>query len=419
MSASGGGRSSSETKLPKLNSVSPLYGKAFTEAAKLVCLELYPSVVPLFNKGLMPIEMLESDPPYNRRSLLARKAGAYVDDHNQPIRVSQTAVDYRKDLISTTEKEMKVSTAQAIKLLWPDTGKKSRETIRANIARESQAFLQCLMQLYPSSEVALKMSLCEPLNNAETIVDVIAWTVEFDVFCLSSQGSKEHDIAMAEKAVTDTKMKALETLLYVKRFKQAANDAVTCGSKWDNERYVSTFFRNLNQEEDAFHRHAYRYLDENDHLHRFLTEPLQKMYDYATQFHNTTILTSQARRKEMDSASLQSRNKNYNNGQAVTTLSDLSKAIENTNGKSKSNTVTVSHQILATLVKKASNEETKRNAAAAAKKEEVLKKRNISDADDSAANKKVKTETRVKKPCFKFAAPEGCNFGDKCRFAHN
>ena len=116
MSASGGGHGSLDSKSLKLTVVSPLVGKSFMEAAQRVCLESYPSVVPLFNKGIMPIEMLEFDPPYSKRSLLARKEGTYFDIHMQPILVSQTAIEYRKELIVQAERESNCSSAQAIKL---------------------------------------------------------------------------------------------------------------------------------------------------------------------------------------------------------------------------------------------------------------------------------------------------------------
>ena len=57
MSASGGGHGSLDSKPLKLTVVSPLVGKSFMEAAQRVCLESYPSVVPLFNKGIMPRRM--------------------------------------------------------------------------------------------------------------------------------------------------------------------------------------------------------------------------------------------------------------------------------------------------------------------------------------------------------------------------
>jgi len=100
MSASGGGQRHQDIKLPKLSTVTPMQGKQYIEDAKKLCLREFSSVVGLFNNGIMPVEMLEFPPPYNKQSLLARKAGSYFDAQMQPVQVSQTAIAYRTEIIA-------------------------------------------------------------------------------------------------------------------------------------------------------------------------------------------------------------------------------------------------------------------------------------------------------------------------------
>ncbi len=149
MSASCGGHGSQGTTDPKLSAVTPSQGKTYIEAAKKLCLKCFPSVVSLFNNGIMPVEMLEFPPPYDKLTLLARKAGCYFDAQMQPVRVNQTLVNYRNELIAKTRTEFKCTGAQAKERIWPESGKKTREYYRATVVGESQNLTQCLLQLYP------------------------------------------------------------------------------------------------------------------------------------------------------------------------------------------------------------------------------------------------------------------------------
>ncbi len=119
--------------------------------------------------------------------------------------------------------------AQAKERIWPESGKNTREYYRATVVRESQNLIQCLMQLYQSEEVKLRMNNCQALREAESIGDVIVWTIAFDTFCLSNSGSKDFNIQAAEKVLQETKMRGIDTPYYIKRFKKAVDDALVCG----------------------------------------------------------------------------------------------------------------------------------------------------------------------------------------------
>jgi hypothetical protein len=321
---------------------------------------------------------------------------------------------YRMEILAKARIEFNCTEVVARDRIWPESGKKTREYLRSKIVQESQNLLQCLMQLYPSEEVKLQMSNCQPLRDAEDIGDVIAWTLAFDTFCLSNAGNKDFNIQAAEKALLDTKMKGLDTPDYVKRFKRAVDDAKICGSLMTSERIVALFFRNLNTTSEAFHFYDVKYLNESDPLHAYLTQPLQNAVEHVNRFHQSTVLTLAARRKEGETA-----NNNNNNNKPISSVSDLAKlmsAKSRNSNNNNNNPVLVSHQVLATFLKnktgdvsKELSNSRKRTATAAATAVTAT------DTVPIVPSKKPKTE---KPACFKFATPEGCKFGSRCRYQH-
>ena len=225
-------------------------------AAHKLCLKEYPLIVPLFINGLAPMEMMEHELPLFRRSLLARKAGRYKDKKGKIAEVSQTVSKFREQLIKETLRDYsdvcQGDEDAALELLFPSTGHKARDHKRANIENQVQALIQCLMQLYPTEEVVLAMSLDEDLKSAQNVNDLIAWTVAFEKFCISNAGNKFFNVREAEQALKMVKMKGYDTPNYVRSFKQAAKEARICGSNQEEADVVAQFFLNLNQASDAF-----------------------------------------------------------------------------------------------------------------------------------------------------------------------
>ena len=410
--------SSSESKVPKFTIVSPVSGKAYMVAANKLCLREYPLIVPLFINGLAPVEMMEFEQPLFRKSLLARKAGQYKDEKGQIATVSQTAEKYRAQLIKETLKDYaelcQGDEDAAVELLFPSSGLRTRDKKRASIEEQVQAMIQCLMQLWPTDEIQLSMSLDEDLKAAQYTNDLIAWTVAFEKFCISNAGNKFFNVREAEQALKSVKMKGYDTANYVRSFKTAAEGARICGSTQEEADVVAQFFLNLNQASDAFYRYEFRYLDTTDPLHAFITKPLQEALDHCMSFHNTTILTAQARKRA-----------GPDRNTTISTVAELEKVLKA--GGSKDNQISVSHAVLATLQKeikkrkssdKEENERKKAKATAEAKakaKAEAIAKAKSEEKD----KEKDDPESKEEKKCFRFNTKKGCHFGDSCKFSHS
>lgn len=404
--------SSSEGKTPKFNIVSPITGKAYMAAAHKLCLKDYPLIVPLFINGIAPMEIMEHELPLFRRSLLARKAGRYKDEKGKIAEVHQPVSNFRDQLIRETLRDhsevCQGDEDAALELLFPSSGKKTRDVKRANIEMQVQTLLQSLMQLYPTEEVVLAMSLDEDLRAAQEVNDLIAWTIAFEKFCISNHGNRFFNVREAEQALKMVKMRGYDTPNYVKVFKQTASEARICGSTQSEEDVVSQFFLNLNQASDAFYRYEFRYLDTSDSLSAFISKPLQAALDHCMAFHNATILTAQARKRtgsDRDSSST-----------TITSVAELERF------KPTKNSVNISHAVFTTLQKDfkkrriadANANQAERAAGAAAKKAKLDKptaKPVSKGENDPEAKKKSKV-------CFRFRSNKGCPFGDDCLYEH-
>ena len=397
----------SEGKTPRFTSVSPLTGKAYMAAAHKWCLRECALIVPLFINGLAPIEMMEHELPLLRRALLARKAGRYKDKTGQLAEESQTVEAYRQELISNTlklnEEVCQGDEDAALELLFPSSGIKSRDNKRSQIETQAQGFMQCLMLLWPSEEVQLAMSLDGDLIAATELNDLIAWTIAFDKFCVSNAGNKFFNVREAELALKMVKMKGYDTPNFVRAFKQAALDARTCGSVQSEEDVVAQFFLNMNQSSDAFYRYEFRYLDESDLLHSFISKPLQAALDHAMSFHKTTILSALARKK----ADVQTQ---VHAQASVTSLMDLEKLVSD---GAKRGTVSMPHAVMMTLY----NNNNKRKTTEVGKSEAEIYKKKVKFEGKSPAESTSKDEKKKLK-CYRFPTKNGCKFGDDCKFAH-
>ena len=407
-----------EGKTPKLTSVSPITGKAYLMAAHKWCLKEFQLIVPLFIKGLAPIEMMENELPLLRRALLARKAGQYKNKLGQLAEASQTQAQFREELINDTlaqyTDECKGVRTTALELLFPSSGAKSRDRTRSQIEVQAQGFLQCLMLLWPAEEVRLAMSLDDDLIAATALNDLIAWTIAFDKFCVSNAGNKFFNVREAEAALKAIKMKAYDTPNYVKAYKQAAQEARVCGSVQSEEDVVTQFFINLNQAPDAFFRFDFRYLDSSDTVAAFIKKPLQAALDYAMEFHKTTILSSQARKKS-ETAQGQA---------AVSSVTELEKLIAA--GAKKGSSVNVTHAVMAALLKNNNTNKRPRDtknppdvkAPDGGKPADKAKKKNRVNFEEKPPADEVNKEEKTQLKCFRFPTKGGCKYGDTCKFSH-
>jgi hypothetical protein len=196
-------------KAPKFNVISRVTGSGLVKAVLTSCYTNAPAIVPLFS-GIMPREMLEYSMPLHKSGMIARRAGCYKNAAGALVQVNQLADTYRRSLIDAAIikfPECKDET-EILELLFPKAGVQSRDRVRANIELQTQTVLQKMMQLYPSEEIALQMSLDDDLQAAMVCNDLIAWLIAFEKFCLSNEGNKSSNVAAAEDALKKTKLKA-------------------------------------------------------------------------------------------------------------------------------------------------------------------------------------------------------------------
>ena len=146
----GGGTSQGNpTTLPRFTAISPAAGQAFLSAARRCCLQSYSEVVTTFCRGILPIEILEKPLSYDKRSMLGRKSGKYHDSEGNFVTVDQSVIDWRNQLISETRSENgDCSEEAALELLFPVSGKKSREHKRQLFASQSLQLLHNLNLLW-------------------------------------------------------------------------------------------------------------------------------------------------------------------------------------------------------------------------------------------------------------------------------
>ena len=413
-------------KTPRFNVISRITGQGLVKAVLASCFSTAPLIVPIFG-GTLPRDMLEFPMPIHKETMIARRGGTYKDRKGKAIMDNQTVDSYRRQLISEVivddfsdsetedniEAEIELN-RRKIEKLFPEASKKSREMSRSNIEIQTQTVLQKMMQLYPSEEIALQMSQNEELQAAMSCNDLIAWLIAFEKFCLSNEGNKASNIAAAEDILKKCKMKGLETMDYIKRFKQAAADARTTGSIMDEESVVVLFFNNLNHSEDAFFRYHYKILNPDDSIYKLRGKPLQVSLDHATAFHNVTILTMQATARASED---KGKNNNNNTVKSVDELERLLKqSVGGGSGGSKHNNVTVSHKVLATYMKRKSADLEESDKPTFEKKTKA--KVGEAKSEDAAAKAEEKKKLNKTKDCHRFKTESGCKFGDKCFFKH-
>ena len=402
-------------KSPRFNVISRITGQGLVKAVLTSCYTNAPAIVPLFG-GIMPREMLEYSMPLHKSSMIARRAGCYKNEAGALVQVNQLADTYRRNLIDEAYKKFPEcrDESEVIDLLFPKSGAQSRDRARANIEMQTQTVLQKLMQLYPSEEIALQMSQDEDLQAAMVCNDLIAWLIAFEKFCLSNEGNKSSNVAAAEDALKRTKMKGVETIDYIRRFKQAAADARTTGSIMDEESMVELFFNNLNHSFETFYRYNFKILDPNDTIYALRKQPLQASFDHVKSFHDLTILTTQAAARVGED-----KIKNNNNN-TVKSVDELEKLLKQSggggSGGSKHNSVTVSHKVLATFMKRKSADLEESDKPTFEKKTKA--KVGEAKSEDAAAKAEERKKLNKTKDCHRFKTESGCKFGDKCFFKH-
>ena len=423
---------SSHEVRPRFNSISPITGQAYIAAAQRHCLMQLSEVVSIFHSGVLPIEMLEFPLPWDRRKLIARKAGAYYDENGHIAKQDQTAADWRAELIVATQTDnADCSEEAALELLFPHSGKKSRESKRQAIASQSLILIQSLNLLWPSEAISLELIRDQGIKSASEIVDLIAWQNAFTSFCLNNSGNAQIDAEAAKATLESTVMKGQDIAGYIKAFKIAATNVKLCKANISDVDILGTLFRNLNQSDDMFHKWNTKHLDASDPLHAYMSKSLEDAISHIENYFKKVILPSIARKKAQ--ASIQS-------------VSDLKQLLGSHNNNT--NSVNVPIPVLALYLKNNNNNNNNNNATKdadkkrkAQKEQDNARKKQTSEKSKEGEDTTGKTEKAVKveedksasntetlskeekkkrkQVCYAYEKGEKCRFGSRCYFRHS
>lgn len=424
---------SSHEVRPRFNSISPITGQAYVSAAQRYCLMHLSEVVSIFHSGVMPVEMLEFPLPWDKRNMIARKAGLYCDQSGQMARVDQTATDWRAELIASIKRDnANCSDKVALELLFPLSGKKSREGKRQAIASQSLILLQSLNLLWPSEAISLELTRDQGIKTATESIDLIAWQNAFTSFCLNNSGNAQIDAEAAKATLESTVMKGQDIAGYIKAFKIAATNVKLCKANISDVDILGTLFRNLNQSDDMFHKWNTKHLDSSDPLHAYMSKSLEDAISHIENYFKKVILPSIARKKAQ--ASIQSvsdlkqllgSHNNNNNNSVNVPIPVLALYLKNNNNHNNNNATKdtdkkrKAQQEKETARKKQLSEKSKEGEDTAGKTEKAVKlEEDKSEAKTETLNKEGKKKN-PKQVCYAYEKGEKCRFGSRCYFRHS
>ena len=402
---------------PVFQVISVEAGQQFISGVLEYCIDRYPDLVEMFHKGVIPIELIELPLSSSKASNIGRKRGSYF---SAGIRASidQSASQYRDQLIQETiAADKALSTASqataisgALAILFTESGRVTREKMRSKFDRDTRALLQLMSMSWPAVDIRTRMENDHELDEAYKRLDLIAWVRAFNKFCLNSSGNKQLNTVNAEKDLEKIKMKGIDLSAYVKDFVKAADNLKAVESLWDDLRIVTLFVKNLNQSESVFNNIYRRFSDKH--------EPSFVMQAHKLSFaviwiedHFKAVIAPYVAEKKQEMATLNS-------------AKDILNKVSQSNRRGQyqiGEFAKVPLAVLATFV--ADKRKADSDLAAATKRiKEAANKESIKNA----TNKKDTTKKDVKKDafkkstakCFKFSSPEGCSFGDACRFSH-
>lgn len=409
----GGGSGLAEgSATPRFNSISPSNGQAYISSARKYCLQTLSEVVSTFCRGTLPIEMLEHPLPYNKRNMLGRKAFKYTNTTGTIMTVDQTVSAWRTELINKTKTENENCTdEEALELLFPASSKRAREAKRQSFATQTLQLMHNLNLLWPAEAMILEMDKNQGIQDATDSQDLIAWENAFTAFCLDNCGNADMNVRQAEETLDSTFMKGHDLSAYVKAFRIAFNNVRQCNSSYTERRIVELFIRNLNQSEDAFYRFSRKILDSSDSLYALASQPLESAITHVETYYKSVIVPELAASK---------RKKAGSDRNTITSVEELEKL----KTQSNKNPVTISHAVLATLLKKrkpSDREEIERKKAkATAEAKAKAKAEAIAKAKSEEKDKeKDDPESKKEKKCFRFNTKNGCHFGDSCKYSHS
>jgi hypothetical protein len=410
---------------PELKVISVEAGQMFISDTLEFCIDKYPDLVETFHKGILPIEMLELPLSVAKGSNIGRKAGSYSKMGIKAM-VDQSASQYRDQLISETiAADIPLSKADpataltgALAILFPESGKTTREKFRAHFDRDTRALLQMMSMSWPSMDIKARIESDEELEQAFKKLDIIAWIRAFNKFCLNSSGNKQLNREKAERSLEKLKMRGVDLPMYIKDFVKAAENLKAVESLWDERRIVTTFIKGLNHSETVFGNIYRKFSDKHDPM--FVLQD-KKLFDAVSWVEDIfkDIIAPQIAEKREEFAQLNS----------VKEISaKVGHHIKRGGSSNADSRATVPVTVLATIMqdKRKAEEElaaTKKkfkaveleSAKVKAKAKANLKPDPSADSNKGGGLKGTKSTAK----CFHFASKEGCSYGDGCRFSHS
>ena len=438
---------------PRFRVISPIAGQQYITAAQRYCLRKLSEVVSTMCNGILPFEMLEYPPSYDKRNMLGRKAGKYHDSEGNVINEDQSLMQWRAQLILETRDENGDCTEEeALNLLFPSTGKKAREAKRQLFASQSQNLMHNLNMLWPSDSMVMEMAANKAIKEASNIVDLIAWDNAFTSFCLENCGNADMNARAAEETLESLRMKGLDLSSYVKAFRTAAENCKRCRSTYTVKRIVETFIRNLNQNPEAFFRFAVKMLDTSDKIHLLTAQSLDSAISFVENYYRSVIVPDLANKKVRDGA-----------GGQVKTFGEL-KNLLTANNSGDSGSLNVPLPILAAMLKRHNdnnnksnknndnnnksnknnnnnnnnnnniNNKSKKRKFESGNEDQKELETDATTAANTASNageskpSKIKKEStatssdqkpKAKRICYSFSQKGSCQYGDRCFFDHS
>lgn len=419
--------SSKSSKEPVFRRATPGEGQKYFELIVQYALNHHSEIVPWLN-GTIHSDFLEFKPEFLKRENKGRRGGTYKSATGELIMDDLTMVDYRAQLIEEVQLadllEQDLDERIALEYLFPKATAKSRADNRTKMLSSAQALLGKAMLFWPEPDVISLMNIDAKLTSAYEKVDIIAWVNALKEFCLAGTGNIENNIRIAEESITALKMEKGKFTDYVKDFRAAADNLSRCGSNFTQERIVSLFFKNLDQEQ--FVQFYANFLDKNHYLNERKNGSLQEAISAVYDYFNSVIRVME------DNASLgnSSQSSNHSGLTSVTSVKGLKHHVNT--GKSQDSLV-VPHHVLATLMRGNNADSFKRKADEAAgdhkKKAARLDITNSAGRENSKSSGKEKSKSvdfKLKSAdkssapgiCFNWAKDQECKYGDACRYSH-
>ena len=228
-------------KDPSFRRINPGDGAKYIDCMIAHCLSFHSEIVSWLRGSIDP-DILEFPPEFLRRNNLARRGGTYKDSQGSTCTIDQSLVEYRVtqgDSVRSTDAVVEWTEAKVTEMLYPKAMAKARADKRARLSQAAQALLGKAMFLWPAPDVRDLMSQDVKLMSAFETLDLIAFVNALKEFCFEGTGNVDNNIRVAEDNITKLKMGKTRFTSYVKEFKAAAENLITCGSSFSQERVVT------------------------------------------------------------------------------------------------------------------------------------------------------------------------------------